>query len=91
MRSLIISILALSLVGCFGVFKKSPINTNPVVLETVEIHVPEDALEPCSKLELAGYELDPFAMSYLYLVHQYGECALKQQNSIEIIKKLIER
>lgn len=76
--------------GCsiLKLFENSP---EPAPIVTKEIKVPMESLFPCPLIPLldsnATFE-GTIKPGYLDLIGLYGECSLKQDNSIKIIKEL---
>ena len=78
----VLSILALS--GC-GSFNKLP----PPAAKETKVVVEPQLLLPCQRLpNLVANTYEQVAEHYLTVINLYGQCALKQIESIEAIRKL---
>jgi predicted small lipoprotein YifL len=90
-KKLLIILSVLSLTGCGllgGLFHKPPDSAPPAAKET-KVVVDPKLLQACERLpNLAANTYEQVAEHYLTVISLYGQCALKQLESIEAIRKL---
>jgi hypothetical protein len=81
--------LVLALTGC-GVFVKKSIETPVIAATQKRVVVEPQLLTNCELLPQLPKNptYDHIAQHYIQIIGLYGECALKQSASIEIIRKL---
>jgi hypothetical protein len=90
MKKLIISagLLLILLNGC-GIFQKKIQEVPPPATTGNRIVVDPKLLQICELLPaLTGNTYEQIADHYLTVINLYGQCALKQMDSIVIIRKL---
>ena len=90
MKKLLItaSLLLLLLNGC-GIFKKNFLETPPPVATNNKVVVDPKLLQACEQLPpLVGVTYEQVANHYLTVINLYGQCVLKQLDSIQTIRKL---
>jgi hypothetical protein len=84
MKNILIILSVLALSGC-GSFSKLP----PPAAKETKVVVEPQLLLPCQRLpNLVANTYEQVAEHYLTVINLYGQCALKQIESIEAIRKL---
>jgi hypothetical protein len=84
MKNVLIVLSALAISGC-GSFKKLP----PPAAKETRVVVEPQLLLPCERLpNLVANTYEQVAEHYLTVINLYGQCALKQLESTEAIRKL---
>ena len=84
MKNILIILSVLALSGC-GSFNKLP----PPAAKQTKVVVEPQLLLPCERLpNLMANTYEQVAEHYLTVINLYGQCALKQLESIEAIRKL---
>jgi hypothetical protein len=87
MKKLLIVLSVLAISGC-GSFNKLPPPPPPAAKETKVVVEPQ-LLLPCERLpSLVANTYEQVAEHYLTVISLYGQCALKQLESIVAIRKL---
>ena len=87
MRIIPILILSIFLTGCSW-FKKPD---KPFVPPDTKVNIDTKVLEPCSLLkeDIKLTTFDEYLLvEYPQIVKQYTDCAIKQSNSVKLIKQL---
>jgi hypothetical protein len=90
MKKLVISfgLLLLLLNGC-GIFQKKIPEVPPPATTGNRVVIDPKLLQPCELLPaLVGNTYEQVADHYLTVISLYGQCALKQMDSIATIRKL---
>jgi hypothetical protein len=87
MKNVLIVLSALAISGC-GSFNKLP-QSPPTAAKQTKVVVEPQLLLPCERLpNLVANTYEQVAEHYLTVINLYGQCALKQLESIEAIRKL---
>jgi len=85
---LTLSLLLILLNGC-GIFNKKIQEIAPPATTNTRVVVDPKLLEPCQPLPaLVASSYEQVAEHYLTIIGLYGQCALKQLDSINAIRKL---
>jgi hypothetical protein len=85
---LTLSLLLILLNGC-GIFNKKISKIPPPATTNTRVVVDPKLLEPCQPLPaLVASSYEQVAEHYLTTIGLYGQCALKQLDSINAIRKL---
>jgi hypothetical protein len=90
MKKLVITFgLLLTLLNGCGIFKKKIQEIPPPATTNNRVVVDPKLLQTCEPLPaLIGANYEQVAEHYLTVIGLYGQCALKQLDSIEAIRKL---
>jgi hypothetical protein len=90
-KHILISFCLLSLLNGCGIFSKKSVEVTPLPAATTQrVVVDPKSLQLCQALPQlqtpATYET--IAQHYIAIIGLYGDCAIKQSSSIELIRKL---
>ena len=89
MKNLLIFLSVLVLAGCSVFSNKSTKVQQPAAATTTKVVVEPKLLQACEQLPaLVANTYEQVAEHYLTVISLYGQCALKQLESIEAIRKL---
>jgi hypothetical protein len=90
MKKLVITFgLLLTLLNGCGIFNKKIQEIPPPIVTNNRVVVDPKLLQTCEPLPaLVGNTYEQVADHYLTVINLYGQCALKQLDSIDVIRKL---
>jgi hypothetical protein len=90
MKKLVITFgLLLTLLNGCGIFNKKIQEIPPPIVTNNRVVVDPKLLQACEPLPaLVGNTYEQVADHYLTVINLYGQCALKQLDSIDVIRKL---